>query len=100
MDTLGGEKRSKLGGKTPSTPSEDEDRAHQDPFAPRQGSVHPEREASFAGSGQVSFQMVAGEEQQHPQLLNQGLHQAGYPKSNHSSSQKHHSELGFSGHER
>ena len=100
MDTLGGEKRSKHGGKTPSTPSEDEDRANQDPFAPRQGSMHPEREASFAGSGQVPYQMVAGEEQQHPQHSNQGLHQAGYPRGNHSLPQKHHSELGLSGHER
>ena len=97
---MGGEKRSKHGGKTPSTPSEDEDRATKDPFAPRQGSMQPEREASFAGSGQVPYQMVAGEERQHPRHSNQGLQQAGYPRGNHSLTQKHQSELGLSGVER
>lgn len=101
MDTLGGEKRSKHGGKTPSTPSEDEDRANQDPFAPRQGPLYPERQqAPFAGSGQVPFQVVASEERQHPQHANQALHQAGYPRDNHSLARKQHSDLGLSAHER
>lgn len=101
MDTLGGEKRSRHGGKTPSTPSEDEDRANQDPFASRQGLMHQERQqALFAGSGQVPYPMVAGEERQHPQHANQALQQAGYIRGNHSLARKQHSDLRLSGHEK
>lgn len=97
LDTLGRDKRSKHGGKTPSTPSEDEDRANQDPFTARQGSMHQEQQSSFAGTGQVPYQMVSGEEQQHPQHSRQALQQPGYPRGGHSTSQKHHSNLGLSG---
>ena len=91
MDTLGRDKRSKHGGKTPSTPSEDEDRANQDPFTARQGSIHQEQQSSFAGTGQVPYQMVSSEEQQAV------LQQPGYPRGGHGTSQKHNSNLGLSG---
>ena len=89
LDTLGREKRSKHGGKTPSTPSEDEDRANQDPFAVRQGSIPPDRQqTTFDGSGQVPFQMVPGEERQHPGHSTQALHQTGFPRGSLSAHDK------------
>ena len=89
LDTLGREKRSKHGGKTPSTPSEDEDRANQDPFAVRQGSIPPDRQqTTFDGPGQVPFQMVPGEERQHPGHSTQPLHQTGFPRGSLSAHDK------------
>lgn len=91
LDTLSRDKRSKNSGKTLSTPSEDEGRSNQDPFAQRQSSLHQEQRSSLAGSGQTSYQMLAGEEQQRTQHSRQALHQSEYP------AQKHHSNLGLSG---
>lgn len=99
LDTLGRDKRSRHGGKTPSTPSEDEERANQDPFASRQSSMQQDQHSSIAGAGQAPYQMVTSEEQQHSQHSRQALHQSGYARSSHTTTQKHHSNLGLSGQE-
>ena len=99
LDALGRDKRSRQGNKTPSTPSEDEDKAIQDPFAAQKGTAHQDQHVTFAGAGQVPYQMVSGEEQQHPQHPRQLLQQPGYPRGGHSTTQKHQSNLTLSGQE-
>lgn len=96
MDTLGRDKRLKHGNKTPSTPSEDEDRANQDPFAPRQATAHQEQHSSFSGTGQVPYQMVSVDDQ-HTQHSSQALQQPVYPRGGPNAAQKHHANLGLSG---